>query len=853
MEKNEENIDLIDADKEILELEDKLNSDEKNKNKKEEEIMYRLIYLYKIKKNFTKEKKYIDLCLKKDIVLSEEIWLDYINIIKQEKNEDSINDVINIYLKALTDFNYPKIIVDFFQFILNNNLIDEKYQIYYDKYLSKGIYSPEYSLNIFDLYYQFYEKIFELKKEKNIKQNIDKKLNNECNLNKYEIKQIFKNYKNYKKNGGNRLCFLFSSSINEEKDEEDEDIEMSDNSEEIKNNIILKITEFNAQFNLLFNESFENSNLISNHIESNINLFLKLNEKYILFYFEKALSKYINNIFLWKNYIFMLDNINSKSISKLEILKTAIKCCKKSGEFIIDYLYELEKNNTKNIENIINEYIINPLYSKKIEDLYLYLIQYKIRNFKNEMKDDEIKTIRNLFQKCISSIQNYNINEFTTRILHMWAEFEVYKTKDKNMFFNLMKQICLKLDKSINSFRAFIYYSKSFPNNESQIRQVYKLSYDNLESEEKLQIYNSWLQWELFFGDINSITSIKQLNNEGNNIIINEEKNEENKKVFIKGISPDIKEEELKEYINKKTPFIEYQNLRLVLDINGNNKGFAFVDFYTEKEAQKFIDIMNNNNDNIKLKNSELICAFCLSPKSGKNDKRTLFINNLPFNVKKEDICKIFEKFGKILDIRIIINPHTQKPRGYAYVEFEDEYIVDKVLDSNQTFVINDRNIIVSKSISVEKLRNAVKYVAHISNLNFKIKEKDIKELISKEIDIEKNLKKIFLCKDDDGKFKGYGFIEFNNKESLDKLLKLDGKVFKGRNLVIKESTRNITEKSENNQKFIGKKRKKSKNVEESEKSEISNDKNNINISENNKAKNKKIKMNNSDFKKLFS
>ena len=43
MEKNEENIDLIDADKEILELEDKLNSDEKNKNKKEEEIIYRFM------------------------------------------------------------------------------------------------------------------------------------------------------------------------------------------------------------------------------------------------------------------------------------------------------------------------------------------------------------------------------------------------------------------------------------------------------------------------------------------------------------------------------------------------------------------------------------------------------------------------------------------------------------------------------------------------------------------------------------------------------------------------------------------------------------------------------------------
>ena len=551
---------------------------------------------------------------------------------------------------------------------------------------------------------------------------------------------------------------------------------------------------------------------------------LKVNEKYIIYYYEKTLSKYVNNINLWSNYLYILDNIcKDIGISKLEKLKLACKCCKKSGEFIIEYLTELEKNNNNNIPDIINNLIQDENYSKKIEDLNIYYLQYKIRNTKN-LTNEEIKSIRDLFQKCISSIQNYNINEFTTKVLHMWAEFEVYKTKDKNMFFNLMQKICLNLDKSINSFRAFIYYAKSFENNEIQIRKVYKLAFENLEDEDQIKIYNSWLQWELLFGDINSISELKKLNINNNSItnFFNQSKNnEDNKQVFIKGISPDITEEELKDYINIKAPLIEYKNLRLVLDINGKNKGFAFVDFNSQNEAKKFIEIMNDNkNEDIKLKNSELICAFCLSPKSGKNDKRTLFINNLPFDVEKEQIKETFCDFGKILDIRIIYNPHTQKPRGYGYVEFEDENSIDKIINSDKNFEINGRKITISKSISVEKLRNAVKYVIHISNLNFKVKEKDIEELISKYIDKEKDLEKIFLCKDEDGKFKGYGFIEFNNKESFDKILKLNGKVFKGRNLVIKESTRNITEKSENDKKFINKKRKKSKNSEEKEISE---------------------------------
>lgn len=847
MEQENDNLD-IEIDKEINKLTEELDLS-KNKNDssniKEEEILYRLIYLYKIKKNFQQEKYFIELCLKTEIILSEEIWLDYITIKKKEKNLN-FDDIINIYLKSLENFIYPKIIYELFQYILINdkdkNMI--KYDIYFNKYLSIGLFSPEYSIELFDLFYKFNKLIYEKEKniEKNLENYIKNKLNKECFLTDNEIEEIFEFYnKDYKNKKSEKIFFIF----NTQDDDNDEENEM-------KQNIISKMNEFNSEYNLLFNESFENSSLIINHLESNINLLLQVNEKYIIYYYERTISKYINNSNLWSNYLYILDNINNNiQISKLEKVKLACKCFKKTGEFIIEYLSELEKNNTKDLSNIINNLLKDENNSKKIEDIYIFYLQYKIRNFKN-LNNEEIKSIRDLFQKCLSNVQNYNINEFTTKVLQMWTEFEVYKTRDKNMFFNLMKKICLNLDKSINSFRAFIYYAKSFPDNEIQIREVYKLSFENLKEEEQLMIYNSWLQWEYLFGNINSITELKQLAN-NNNIsnIFNNNKNstEENKQVFIKGISPEITEEELKEYINKKAPLIEYKNIRLVLDINGKNKGFAFVDFESHNQAKKFIDIMNddNNEKNIKLKNSELICAFCLSPKSGKNDKRTLFINNLPFDVEKEQIKETFNNFGKILDIRIIYNPHTQKPRGYGYIEFEEENSVDKIINYNKNFEINGRKIMVSKSISVEKLRNAVKYVLHISNLNFKVKEKDIEELISEEIDKEKDLKKIFLCKDDNGKFKGYGFIEFNNKEAFDKILKLNGKVFKGRNLVIKESTRNITEKNENNKQFINKKRKKSKSHDENDISD-----NNIN-EDNLNNKNKKKKMNNSDFKKLFS
>ena len=262
-----------DIDNELKELTDEIkSSNNKIKETKEEEILYRLIYLYKLKNDFQKEKNYIELCIKKDIILSEEIWLDYINISKKEKDFGD-NDIINIYLKALDNFIYPKIIYDFFQYLLNCDKINENnnYDFYFNKFLILGLFSPEYSIQIFDLYYLFNKKIYENNKKelKDFSKYIKNKLNNEYFLSESEIEQILIKYK---QNIGKKEDIFFILNSNDS----------IDNDENTNKNIIMKITEFNSQYNILFNESFENIDLIMEHLESNLNLLLKVNEKYII-------------------------------------------------------------------------------------------------------------------------------------------------------------------------------------------------------------------------------------------------------------------------------------------------------------------------------------------------------------------------------------------------------------------------------------------------------------------------------------------------------------------------------------------------------------------------------------------
>jgi len=49
----------------------------------------------------------------------------------------------------------------------------------------------------------------------------------------------------------------------------------------------------------------------------------------------------------------------------------------------------------------------------------------------------------------------------------------------------------------------------------------------------------------------------------------------------------------------------------------------------------------------------------------------TLFIGNVPYHLRKEDILDIFGKSGPIKNVTMGIHPRTGESRGYAFVEYD--------------------------------------------------------------------------------------------------------------------------------------------------------------------------------------
>ncbi|KAJ5885281.1 RNA binding protein Rnp24 [Penicillium taxi] len=115
------------------------------------------------------------------------------------------------------------------------------------------------------------------------------------------------------------------------------------------------------------------------------------------------------------------------------------------------------------------------------------------------------------------------------------------------------------------------------------------------------------------------------------------------------------------------------------------NKGFAYVDFTTDKALQEALgfseQLLTGRRVLIKNANSyagrpektqEQLNASAAAANSGNPPSRRIFVGNLGFDVTKEAIEENFGKCGAITNVHMATFQDTGKCKGYGWVEFED-------------------------------------------------------------------------------------------------------------------------------------------------------------------------------------
>ncbi len=52
---------------------------------------------------------------------------------------------------------------------------------------------------------------------------------------------------------------------------------------------------------------------------------------------------------------------------------------------------------------------------------------------------------------------------------------------------------------------------------------------------------------------------------------------------------------------------------------------------------------------------------------------KKIYVGNLPFSVTEEELEGVFAQYGEVISVKLITDRDTGRPRGFGFVEMEDD------------------------------------------------------------------------------------------------------------------------------------------------------------------------------------
>ena len=154
---------------------------------------------------------------------------------------------------------------------------------------------------------------------------------------------------------------------------------------------------------------------------------------------------------------------------------------------------------------------------------------------------------------------------------------------------------------------------------------------------------------------------------------------------------------------------------------------------------------------------------------SQKEDNLQILVKNIPETTKEEKLREIFEKFGKIIEIKL--NQENGSSQ-MAYIKFEKKEEKDSALNSNEDLEIDGNKLEIKDSLNEEN-------TLFVGNIPYSSTEEDLEKFFADCGKVKVQIHSI------DGKSKGYAYVTFQDNSSVEMALKKDGEKIMERPLKI--------------------------------------------------------------------
>ncbi|KAF2194516.1 splicing factor, CC1-like protein [Zopfia rhizophila CBS 207.26] len=168
-------------------------------------------------------------------------------------------------------------------------------------------------------------------------------------------------------------------------------------------------------------------------------------------------------------------------------------------------------------------------------------------------------------------------------------------------------------------------------------------------------------------------------------------------------------------------------------------------------------------------------------PNEDERDKRTIFVQQLAARLRTKELIAFFSKVGEVVQAMIVKDRVSQRSKGVGYVEFKDEESVAKAIELTGQKLLGIP--IIAQLTEAEKNRQARPtesangnangapfHRLYVGNIHFSVTEQDLAAVFEPFGELEF----VQLQKEDAGRSKGYGFVQFRDptqaKQALEQM-----------------------------------------------------------------------------------
>jgi len=159
---------------------------------------------------------------------------------------------------------------------------------------------------------------------------------------------------------------------------------------------------------------------------------------------------------------------------------------------------------------------------------------------------------------------------------------------------------------------------------------------------------------------------------------------EQERKLFVRGLNKATDDDQLKQYFENYGNIVDCNIMR---DQEKRSRGFGFILFDDTEAVDKIIaakkegNVFSLDDHSIEIKRAlpKIPRGTAGAPRVEGLHKK-VFVGGLPSTITEEDVRTYFESFGRVNEVQLIKDRDTGRPRGFAFLTFDEEDSADKCL-----------------------------------------------------------------------------------------------------------------------------------------------------------------------------